>query len=133
MFSRLESYGSISKINSKPRALYIPSLSVSLFKVRTISSGYQCFCEHDKGASSSHTLGTLEGKMKLAYTCNVCETRSVKIISKQAYENGVVIVKCDGCESLHLIADNLGWFYDTKRLVIFRHIIMAYNFVLLIL
>jgi hypothetical protein len=36
-------------------------------------------------------------------------------MSKQAYTKGVVIIKCDGCKSLHLMADHLGWFDTTQK------------------
>ena len=35
-------------------------------------------------------------------------------MSKTAYQKGVVLIKCDGCEHTHLIADHLGWFEHGK-------------------
>ncbi|PON35771.1 Mitochondrial import protein TIM [Parasponia andersonii] len=53
--------------------------------------------------SSRHDLAMI-------FTCKVCETRSVKTVCRESYEKGVVVVRCGGCNSLHLIADHLGWF-----------------------
>ena len=42
------------------------------------------------------------------------DTRSVKPFSKRAYEHGVVIVKCPGCQSHHLLSDRLGWYGEKQ-------------------
>mmetsp|Transcript_7388 Transcript_7388/g.18446 ORF Transcript_7388/g.18446 Transcript_7388/m.18446 type:complete len:226 (-) Transcript_7388:381-1058(-) len=57
-------------------------------------------------------IAKIRPKMGMIFTCNVCETRQTRQFSKLAYEKGIVIVKCKGCEKRHLIADNLGWYKD---------------------
>ncbi|KAF0852658.1 mitochondrial DNL zinc finger protein 1 [Andalucia godoyi] len=54
--------------------------------------------------------GVKNADMWIVYTCKKCEVRSVKGMTRHAYEKGLVIVRCPGCEALHLIADNIGWF-----------------------
>jgi hypothetical protein len=61
-------------------------------------------------------IGRIQPKLELHYTCGVCELRSTKQFSRVAYEKGVVIIRCGGCESLHLISDNLGWFGEDKNI-----------------
>ncbi len=50
----------------------------------------------------------------MMFTCKVCSHRQGRQFSKDAYENGVVLIRCDGCDNLHLVADNLGWFKETR-------------------
>ena len=50
--------------------------------------------------------------MVIIFTCTVCNTRTAKTISKVAYNEGVVIARCPGCQSLHLVADRLNYFSD---------------------
>lgn len=57
------------------------------------------------------TRGT-GGLLLMAYTCSKCETKQARTFSKDSYTKGVVLLRCGGCDKLHLIADNIGWFED---------------------
>ena len=69
----------------------------------------------DKSGTFIDIPGSERGGKKLAiiYTCKVCNTRGAKKFTEQAYRNGLVMIRCPGCQNLHLIADRLGVFDDS--------------------
>ena len=56
-----------------------------------------------------------EKRMLIGFTCKKCQARTHRTMSHHAYYNGIVLIECSGCQSRHLIADNLGWFKDTPQ------------------
>eukprot|EP01015_Nassula_variabilis_P019085 TRINITY_DN3184_c0_g1_i1.p1 TRINITY_DN3184_c0_g1~~TRINITY_DN3184_c0_g1_i1.p1 ORF type:complete len:192 (-),score=13.55 TRINITY_DN3184_c0_g1_i1:92-667(-) len=48
----------------------------------------------------------------IMFTCGICDHKHVKSFTKKAYHSGIVLIRCEGCDNMHLIADNLGWFRD---------------------
>lgn len=55
---------------------------------------------------------SIDTELSLAYTCQVCNTRNSKTVSKLAYLKGVVIVRCSKCQNTHLVAGNDKWIDD---------------------
>ena len=54
-------------------------------------------------------------QMGIQFRCKVCDHTLQKTFTRKSYEQGVVIIRCDSCLNLHLIADNLGWFKDLTQ------------------
>jgi tRNA G26 N,N-dimethylase Trm1 len=68
------------------------------------------FKEQEPDVNSKH-------QMLIGFTCKVCNERSHHTMSKHSYTKGVVLIQCPGCKNRHLIADNLGWFKDSRTTV----------------
>jgi protein import protein ZIM17 len=45
-------------------------------------------------------------KFLMMYTCKVCDGRNAHMVSKVAYNHGMVVTTCRHCKNRHLIADN---------------------------
>lgn len=87
----------------------------SLKKVGISSSALSSSSSSSISSFGLPRVGQLHNEtLKLGYLCKVCHKRSIKNISKQAYNSGVVIVSCPGCYTNHLIADNVGWFKNAN-------------------
>ena len=63
------------------------------------SSGGKKRIEPSVGVSSTE-------KFLMMYTCKICDGRNAHMVSKVAYEHGMVVTTCRHCKSRHLIADN---------------------------
>ena len=102
--------------NKNIAALTRPVIHNKIQHLQPLSIFQPRFCSSSSNLNKQDaSIGQVEpAKMFLSYTCKVCNTKNSKIISKQAYTKGVVIVRCEGCDNLHLIADNLGWWPDLE-------------------
>ncbi|KAG5446334.1 Heat shock protein with a zinc finger motif [Clonorchis sinensis] len=115
-------------VNIARKSLIVPQFSSVFTSARTYPSPLSCNPNHRTLCSATPTRNdvavltdmadssdlddTIQGKMYIEFTCKKCNHRSCKHFSKHAYQKGIVIIRCEGCQSLHLIADNLGWIKD---------------------
>ena len=69
-------------------------------------------CEEASPSTSSSSLGPFSKRRtkQLSFTCKLCGTRMTKLINPHAWENGAIVILCDGCGVKHQLVDNLGVF-----------------------
>lgn len=105
------------QIVSMFRSLLRNAVSVSRrFVVRRQVSTSRFFSSQGEGEEKT-TIGRIDlsdksTRMGIRFRCGVCRHSLSKTFNRQSYEQGLVIIRCDSCENLHLIADNIGWFKD---------------------
>ncbi|PNW80911.1 hypothetical protein CHLRE_07g334851v5 [Chlamydomonas reinhardtii] len=134
---------SCSSASLRLRAAQSSTASFPTFASSTCTIGSSCrrgFCSSGGSASSSNSadgevtagqerrlepgatpLAAIQPRIMMVFTCTKCDTRSTKAFSKQSYQNGVVLVRCPGCQKLHLVADHLGWFGE-EPFVLHEHV-----------
>lgn len=71
------------------------------------SSDLAISADSESSEPTESPKGTNE-RFQLVYTCNVCETRNLVEVQRVAWEDGVVISTCQGCENKHILSDAKG-------------------------
>jgi hypothetical protein len=110
-------------VNGKALGRRLPSLIPR--PVARFYSAHDRECKQSEGeehelkavreALEKHKPTGSAASLLIGFTCKVCSTRTHRTMSRRAYNHGIVLIECPGCESRHLIADNLGWFKDTPQ------------------
>ncbi|EAN33696.2 DNL zinc finger family protein [Theileria parva strain Muguga] len=101
--------------------LYCVALDLPIYQNKQIFNSFHLFTSesepNDKSPNLDHIdINNKNGRYIAVFTCNICNYRSAKSFSKQAYHHGIVYVKCESCNNLHLISDQLGWFGEKQNI-----------------
>ena len=50
--------------------------------------------------------------LQVRYTCKLCGTTTTKAVNPHAWATGTVFGRCDGCQVIHKLTDNLELFHE---------------------
>ena len=56
--------------------------------------------------------------LQVRYTCKLCGTTTTKAVNPHAWATGTVFGRCDGCQVIHKLTDNLELFHELSGSVI---------------
>ena len=71
---------------------------------------------HNEPVRSSHLECFTFVQVK--FTCKRCGTSSLKAVNPHAWATGTVFARCDGCQVIHKLTDNLELFHELAGPVI---------------
>lgn len=103
-------FGTMTGLHVSP----LPGLAPWRHQTTRYAACLHTTCMSASGDGENKKEADTAGLLQISFTCNQCQTRSRKTFSRLAYQQGVVLVTCDGCKVRHLIADNLGWFQEGR-------------------
>lgn len=67
---------------------------------------------HEKFEGDLRSLVKTAPHMHLVFYCDLCGLKNLKKVSKKAFYDGVVLIRCDDCRKWHLLSDRLNWFAE---------------------
>lgn len=71
---------------------------------------------HNEPVRSSHLESVTFVQVK--FICKRCGTSSLKAVNPHAWATGTVFARCDGCQVIHKLTDNLELFHEVAGPVI---------------
>lgn len=96
--------------------LSIDSITSSSSSIDGIDNNSSSDTEHGEATTSSSTSTTTASldlqlprrSMLVTFTCNKCDTRTERLVNPVAWNKGMVICQCAGCQAWHQLADAAG-------------------------
>ena len=56
--------------------------------------------------------------LQVKYTCKLCGTTTTKAVNPHAWATGTVFGRCEGCQVIHKLTDNLELFHELSGSII---------------
>jgi hypothetical protein len=88
--------------------LSIDSITSSSSSIDSIDSTSDNVDGEKEETTASLDLQLPRRSMLVTFTCNKCDTRTERLVNPVAWNKGMVICQCAGCQAWHQLADAAG-------------------------